>query len=76
MKTPVLESLFNKVVGLQACKFVKNRLEHGYFPLNIAKFLRTPILKNKRFKNSQETSLMKLSIKFQKYGSMKNRLHH
>ena len=34
-KAPVFESLFNKVAGFQAC-----------FPVNIAKFLGTPILKN------------------------------
>ena len=37
-KTPVLESLFNKV----ALKlFIKKRVQHSYFPVNIAKFLRT-----------------------------------
>ena len=45
-KTPVLESLFNKVVGREACNFIKKRLQHRCFPMNIAKFLRTPILKN------------------------------
>ena len=44
-KVTVLESLFNKVVGLKACNFTKNRLQHWYFPVNIAKILRTPILK-------------------------------
>ena len=39
-KTPVLESLFNKVEGLYF------RLQNRCFPLNIVKFLRTPILKN------------------------------
>ena len=34
-KTPVSESLVNKVAGLKAC-----------FPVNIEKFLRKPILKN------------------------------
>ena len=37
-KTPVLESLFNKLACLKACKFVKKRLQHRYFPVNIAKF--------------------------------------
>ena len=37
----MLESLFNKVAGLKACKFIKNRLQHRRFPVNIAKFLRT-----------------------------------
>ena len=35
-KTPVLESLFNKVAGLQTCNFVKTRAQHKYFPVNIA----------------------------------------
>ena len=42
----MLESLFNKVAGLQAWKFVKKRLQHSCFPVNNAKSLRTPILKN------------------------------
>ena len=40
------ESLFNKVAGLQACNFMKKRLQHSCFPVNTAKFLKTPILKN------------------------------
>ena len=31
---------------LKPCNFVKKRLQHKYFPVNIAKFLRAPILKN------------------------------
>ena len=42
---PVLESL-NKVAGLKACNLNKKRLQHRSFPVNIAKFLRTPILKD------------------------------
>ena len=45
-KTPVLESLLNKAAGLQACNFIKKRLQHRYFPVKFAKLLRTPILKN------------------------------
>ena len=44
-KTPVLESLFNNVAGLQACNFIKKRLQHCCFLMKFAKFLRTPILK-------------------------------
>ena len=40
-QTPVLESLFNKVAGLRACNFIKKRLQHPYFLVNIVKFLRT-----------------------------------
>ena len=45
-KIPVLESLLNKVAGLEACNFIKKRLQHRYFPVKFAIFLRTPILKN------------------------------
>ena len=41
-KTPVLESLLNKVAGLEACNIIKKRLQHRYFPVKFAKFLRTP----------------------------------
>ena len=37
---------FNKVAGHQACNFIKKRLQHRYFLVNIRKFIRTPILKN------------------------------
>ena len=40
-KTPVLESLFNKVAGLKTRNFIKKALQHWCFPVNIAKFLRT-----------------------------------
>ena len=30
----------------QTCYFIKKRLQHRCFPLNIAKLLRTPILEN------------------------------
>ena len=34
----MLESLFNKVTG-----FIKKRLQHSFFPVNIAKFLRSSL---------------------------------
>ena len=40
-ETPVLESLFNKIVG-----FDKKMLQHGCFPVKFAKFLKVCILKN------------------------------
>ena len=46
METPVLESLFNNAADLQVCDFIKKRLQQRCFPVIIAKFLRTPILKN------------------------------
>ena len=38
-KKSVLESLFNKVACHQACNFIKKRLKHRCFPVNIAKSL-------------------------------------
>ena len=32
----------NKVAGLKTCNFIKRRLQHWWFPVNIAKFLRKP----------------------------------
>ena len=46
METPVLGSLFNKAAALQACNFIKKKLQHRCFPVIIAKFLRIPILRN------------------------------
>ena len=45
-KTTVLESLFYTVAGLQPCKFTEKRLHHRCFPVHIANFLKTSILKN------------------------------
>ena len=45
-ETLVLESLFKKVTGLNACNFIKKRPQRRCFPVNIAKFLILPILKN------------------------------
>ena len=36
----MLESLFNKVVGLEAYNFIENRFRHTCLPVNIAKFLK------------------------------------
>ena len=44
-EAPVLESAFNKVAALQVCNFIKKRLQHLCFLVNIAYFLRTPVLK-------------------------------
>ena len=41
MRTPVLESLFNKVAGLKAYNYNKKRHQLRCFPVNIAKFSRT-----------------------------------
>ena len=42
----MMESLFNKVAALQVCNFIKKRIQHSCFPINISKFLRTPSLKS------------------------------
>ena len=42
----MLESYFNKIANLKVSNFIKKRLWHRCFPVNIAKFLRKPILKN------------------------------
>ena len=36
------ESLFNKVAGLRAATLLEKGLWHRRFPVNFAKFLRTP----------------------------------
>ena len=38
--------IIGKMRKLQACNFIKKRLEHKCFPEKFAKYLRTPILKN------------------------------
>ena len=42
-KSPVSESLFDKVAGLKAYNFNKKWLQHRCFPVKFAKVLRTPI---------------------------------
>ena len=37
----MLEHLFDKVVNLKACNFINHKLQYSYFPVNIAKFLRS-----------------------------------
>ena len=41
-----LKFLFSKVAGLRPATLIKKRLQHSCFPMEFAKFLRTPILKN------------------------------
>ena len=36
----------NKNAGLQSWNFIKKRLQHRCFPVNVAKFLRTSVLKS------------------------------
>ena len=42
LKTSVVEFLFKKVAALKARNFIKKKLQHRCFPVNITKFLRTP----------------------------------
>ena len=44
----MLESLFSKVTGLQACNFTKKKLQHRRFPVNIANFKNTYFEKDRR----------------------------
>ena len=45
-KTPVLESLFNRVLGLRPATLSKKRLQHRCSHVNFVKFLRAPFLQN------------------------------
>ena len=45
-KKPVPESLFIEVAGLRSATVLKKRLGRKCFPVNFAKFLRTPFLQN------------------------------
>ena len=40
LKNFAMESVFDKVAGLQDCNFIRKRLQHRSFPVNNAKFLR------------------------------------
>ena len=44
-KNTCVRVFFNENPGLQSCNFIKERLQHRCFSVNIAKFLRIPILK-------------------------------
>ena len=57
-KTSVLESLFNKFIGLQACNFTKKRLQHRRFPVNIANFKNTYFEKHLRTADSDSSYIL------------------
>ena len=46
LKTPVLESLFNRVLGMRHATLLKKRLRHRCIYVNFVKFLRTSFLQN------------------------------
>ena len=54
---------FNKVPGLRPATLLKNRLWHRCFPVNFAKFLRTPFLQN-----TSGRLLLEKSLPLQKLG--------
>ena len=41
----MLECLFHKPVGLNICNSIKKRLQHSFFPVKLAKFLKTPFFR-------------------------------
>ena len=55
-KAPVLESHFNKVAGLRACKFLVERLRCGCFPWRTDSIKERSKLSNCYYKNSQKKS--------------------
>ena len=66
------ELLFNKVTGLKVCNFIKKRLQHRCFLVNIAKFLRTPIFKNICEKAASVLLIIKLVISIRDLFLIKN----
>ena len=58
LKTPVLESLFNRVSGLRPAILLKKKLQHRCFQVNFVKLLRTTFLQN--------TSIICLTVLFYK----------
>ena len=55
------QSLFNKVAGLRSATLLKRRLWHRCFPVNFAKFLRTPFCTDHLWTIASETSEMLMS---------------
>ena len=58
-------SVFNKNVGLEACNFIKKRLQDRCFPVNTAKFSRTHFF-------TEHLRWLFLSSMFYKKGVLKN----
>ena len=61
----MLEPLFNKVTVLNACNFVKKRLQYRCIPVNNAKLLRAPILlkrESKQVFSSEKCEIFKNSF--------------
>ena len=54
----MLESLFDKFIGLQACNFTKKRLQHRHFPVNIANFKNTYLEKHLQTAGSDSSYIL------------------
>ena len=54
----MLESLFNKFIGLQACNFTKKRVQHRRFTVNIANFKNTYFEKHLRTAGSDSSYIL------------------
>ena len=66
-KKGVLKNFANLTKRLQACNFIKKRIQNRCFLVKFAKFLRTPILKNmcerlllKNFDISQNSPILSI----------------
>ena len=58
----MLESLFNKVTGRQACNFAKKRLKHRRFPVNIVNFKNTYFEKHLQTAASDSTNTLRRKL--------------
>ena len=63
----------NEVAGLRPATLLKRRLQHRYFPVNIAKLLRTPILKNICERLFLYFRIVKKKIYFEKWKNGKSK---
>ena len=58
----MLESLFNKSIGLQACNFTKKRLQHRFFSVNIANFKNTDFEKHLGIAGSESSYILRRKL--------------
>ena len=75
-KTPVLESLFHKVVGPRRRSFIKKRLQYRRFPVTLAKafkniyfeeYLQTTASKNQHFTEKTISRFLSQNYDFHNY---------
>ena len=57
--------IFDKAAGLNACRLIKKTLQHRCFPMNIARFVRTPFV-------TQQLQWLLLNIDDDRYDSDKD----